>query len=78
MRKNKELRRRIEDADLTQRDLVALTGIGESTLSMRLNAESGEKGEHGNWRKHEILEICRAAKIPRKDIGDLFFPELPE
>mgnify|MGYP002704385624 FL=1 len=37
-----QLRRRMEDADLQLKDLAAQTGIGYSTLSKKLCADSGD------------------------------------
>lgn len=72
MRKYIKLRRLVEDADLDQRTLANLAGLGESTLSKRLN------GPADQWRGYEIMGICRAAGIPRERIGELFFPDLPQ
>lgn len=71
MRKYIKLRRLVEDADLDQRTLASLAGLGESTLSKRLN------GPAGQWRGYEIEGICRAVHIPRERIGELFFPDVP-
>lgn len=70
MRKYIQLRRLVEDADLDQKALAAQAGIGESTLSKRLN------GPADQWRGYEIMGICKAAGIPRERIGELFFPDL--
>ena len=70
MRKYIKLRRLVEDADLDQRTLAAMAGLGESTLSKRLN------GPAGQWRGYEIEGICKAVHIPRERIGELFFPDM--
>ena len=41
-----------------------------STLSKRLAGPEGK----GEWRGSEILAICKAVGIPRREIGELFFP----
>lgn len=66
-----QLRRLVEDADLDHKTLAALAGLGESTLSKRLN------GPAGQWRGYEIEGICKAVHIPRERIGELFFPDVP-
>jgi hypothetical protein len=73
-----KLSRVIEDAGFDRKELAAAAGIGESTLSMRMNSASCAKGSNGNWRKSEIVSICCAAGIPRAQIGELFFPEVNE
>ena len=55
-----QLRRLVEDADLDHKTLAAMAGLGESTLSKRLN------GSAGPWRGYEIEGICKAGHIPRE------------
>lgn len=66
------LRRRIEDAELSQTELAALAHIGISTLSKRLGGPAGE------WRGYEIERICKIVGIPKSQIGELFFPDLKD
>ena len=66
-----QLRRRMEDADLQLKDLAAQTGIGYSTLSKKLCADSGD-----TWIGKEIIAICNVLHIPQEKIGYYFFPEI--
>lgn len=66
-----QLRRRIEDADLQLKDLAVQTGIGYSTLSKKLCADSGDA-----WIGKEIVSICDVLHIPQEKIGYYFFPEV--
>lgn len=66
------LRRRIEDAELSLKELAAQADIGESTLSIRLSRVPA------NWRACEVASICKVVGIPRSQIGDLFFPDVAE
>lgn len=67
-----KLRRLIEDAGLSNKELAARTGMGESTLSKHLAAAES----CGEWRWREIVAICKVVGIPQERIGELFFPEV--
>ena len=70
------LSRAIDDAGYYRRqaEFAALVGMGVSTLSARLHGA----GQNGDWRKHEVVAICRALHLTRSQMAALFFPELPE
>jgi predicted transcriptional regulator len=63
------IRHLLEDNELNQLELSELTQIPQSTLNMRMNGAS-------DWRKPEILAVCRVLHIPQSDVGALFFPEM--
>jgi DNA-binding Xre family transcriptional regulator len=63
------IRHLLEDVCMDQQELAAAVGMGTSTLSQRLNGQS-------DWRKDEIIPICRELHIQQADIGKIFFPEL--
>ncbi len=67
-----KLRRLIEDAGLSNKELAAQAGMGESTLSKHLAAAES----CGEWRWREIVAICKVVGIPQERIGELFFPEV--
>lgn len=66
-----QLRRRMEDADLQLKDLAAQTGIGYSTLSKKLCADSGD-----TWIGKEIVAICNVLHIPQEKSATISFPKL--
>ena len=53
-----------------------LGGMGESTLSTRLNPKPEQK--NNEWRHYEITAICRELHIPQEQIGEYFFPKVEE
>lgn len=67
-----KLRRLIEDADFSQKELAARVDMGESTLNLRLGAPESA----GAWRWYEIVAICQLLNIPQEKIGEYFFPEV--
>ena len=54
------------------REFAKLVGMGESTLSTRLNPKPEQK--NNEWRHYEITAICRELHIPQEQIGEYFFP----
>ena len=67
-----KLRRLIEDSGLSNKELAAQAGMGESTLSKHFSAAES----CGEWRWREIDAICKVVGIPQERIGELFFPEV--
>jgi transcriptional regulator with XRE-family HTH domain len=63
------IRHLLEDYELDQCELAQAVGMGVSTLSQRLNGAS-------DWRKSEVLGICRELHIKQEDVGRVFYPEL--
>lgn len=58
----------------SSRDVAKLVGMGESTLSTRLNPKPEQK--NNEWRHYEITAICRELHIPQEQIGEYFFPKV--
>ena len=56
------------------REFAKLVGMGESTLSTRLNPKPEQK--NNEWRHYEITAICRELHIPQEQIGEYFFPKV--
>lgn len=67
-----KLARLIEDEGFEHREFAKLVGMGESTLSTRLNPKPEQK--NNEWRHYEITAICRELHIPQEQIGEYFFP----
>lgn len=67
-----KLARLIEDEGFEHREFAKLVGMGESTLSTRLNPKPEQKNTE--WRHYEITAICRELHIPQEQIGEYFFP----
>ena len=65
-----KLRRLAEDQGLEQQELAVQAGMGERTLSKRLNAPE----DNGSWLPKEITAICKVLHIPQEKIGEYFFP----
>ena len=64
-----KLARLIEDEGFEHREFAKLVGMGESTLSTRLNPKPER-------RHYEITAICRELHIPQEQIGEYFFPKV--
>jgi DNA-binding Xre family transcriptional regulator len=60
------IRHLLEDFEMDQHELAEATGMGYSTLNMRLNGVSP-------WRQDEIIKVCRVLHIRQGDVGRLFF-----
>lgn len=71
---NYKLARLIEDEGFEHREFAKLVGMGESTLSTRLNPKPEQK--NNEWRHYEITAICRELHIPQEQIGEYFFPKV--
>lgn len=69
-----EAGRLIEDEGFEHREFAKLVGMGESTLSTRLNPKPEQK--NNEWRHYEITAICRELHIPQEQIGEYFFPKV--
>lgn len=69
-----KLARLIEDEGFEHREFAKLVGMGESTLSTRLNPKPEQK--NNEWRHYEITAICRELHIPQEQIGEYFFPKV--
>ena len=69
-----QLARLIEDEGFEHREFAKLVGMGESTLSTRLNPKPEQK--NNEWRHYEITAICRELHIPQEQIGEYFFPKV--
>lgn len=63
-----KLARLIEDEGFEHREFAKLVGMGESTLSTRLNPKPEQK--NNEWRHYEITAICRELHIPQEQIGE--------
>ena len=59
-----KLARLIEDEGFEHREFAKLVGMGESTLSTRLNPKPEQK--NNEWRHYEITAICRELHIPQE------------
>ena len=62
-----KLARLIEDEGFEHREFAKLVGMGESTLSTRLNPKPEQK--NNEWRHYEITAICRELHIPQEQIA---------
>ena len=71
-----KLARLIEDEGFEHREFAKLVGMGESTLSTRLNPKPEQK--NNEWRHYEITAICRELHIPQEQIGSISSRRLKE
>lgn len=67
----KELRRRIEDADLLMHELAEQINISPQSLSNKLSGRA-------QWKTRDVVAICQVLGIPRSEVGRYFFPEIPD
>ncbi len=68
MKNFKNLRLRMFEEDITQRELADATGICPSKLSSRLTGKYF-------WQADEIVSVCRALHISIEDIPRYFFED---
>lgn len=72
MRKYQKIVRRAEDMGVdTIGELGQRVGMNKNIIGSRLGGRSP-------WRADEIVLICKELKIPREEIGEFFFTELPQ
>lgn len=67
----KELRRRIEDAELELGELAERIGMERNVLYSRLSGRT-------SWKTGDVVAICQVLGIPRSEVGRYFFPEIPD
>nr|DAM21431.1 MAG TPA: Protein of unknown function (DUF739) [Caudoviricetes sp.] len=71
IRKYQKIVRRAEDMGVdTIGELGQRVGMGKNLIGARLGGRSA-------WRADEIVKICKELRIPREEVGNYFFSEIP-
>ena len=74
-----KVRRRVEELDLTQRELIEATGLSRGYIQLLLNSRGSHKDEKGNYKSpNPTLDVIwRLASALKVDVAYLVDPEQP-